>query len=132
MRSHSLLFRFLLITLPVLGISLWLHLLWQESAALPRGSDLIYLSYTVNFLLAAGIFVLLYGLRKKYKDQIGFMYMGGSLFKFIVFFIVFYPDYRADGMVTRSEFGAFFLPYLLCLILETVFTAKILLREPKG
>ncbi len=132
MGAYSLLFRFLLIIVPVLGISLWLHLLWQESTALPRGSDMIYLSYMVNFLLAAGIFVFLYGLRKKYKNQIGFMYMGGSLLKFMVFFIVFYPDYRADGMVTRSEFGAFFVPYLLCLILETVFTAKILLREPKG
>jgi hypothetical protein len=124
--------RFLLIALPVLGLSLWFHLLWQDSARIPRGSDMIYLSYIINFLLAAGIFYFLYGMRKKYKNQLGFMYMGGSLFKFIVFFVIFYPDYRADGMVTRSEFGTFFIPYLLCLILETVFTAKMLLREPKG
>ncbi|WP_372945595.1 DUF6168 family protein [Muriicola sp.] len=131
MRTSGLLPTFLFSLIIALLISFWLHLLWQDYAGLERGSDLLYLSYTVNFLLASGIFILLYMLRRKYKYQIGFIYMGGSLLKFLVFFLLFYPGYREDALVTKSEFGAFFIPYLLCLLFETVFTAKILLRNPK-
>jgi hypothetical protein len=132
MRDSRLVLGFLAFLITALLISLWLHLLWQEHMKWVQGKDMLFLSYFLNFLLATGIFLLLYSLRKKYKNQIGFMYMGGSLFKFLVFFLIFYPEYRADGVVTRSEFGAFFIPYLICLIFETVFTAKILLRDPKG
>ncbi len=131
MRTPGLVSSYLITLIVALLISLWLHLLWQDYIGLERGSDMLYLSYSVNFLLATGIFVLLFLLRKKYKHQIGFIYMGGSLLKFLVFFLLFYPGYREDAMVTRSEFGAFFVPYLLCLLFETVFTAKILLRNPK-
>jgi len=87
---------------------------------------MLLLSYVLNFILALAIFLSLYTLRKRFKNQIGFLYMGGSLLKFLIFFLVFYPGFRADGIVTKSEFAAFFIPYLLCLILETVYTAKML------
>ncbi|GGD49605.1 DUF6168 family protein [Muriicola marianensis] len=131
MRTPGLVSSYLISLIVALLISLWLHLLWQNYVGLERGSDMLYLSYSVNFLLATGIFVLLFLLRKRYKHQIGFIYMGGSLLKFLVFFLLFYPGYREDAMVTRSEFGAFFVPYLLCLLFETVFTAKILLTKPE-
>ncbi len=131
MRPLHLVIRFLSFLTPALLISLWLHLLWQENNALVRGADQLFLSYSVNFLLAAGIFLFLFSVRKKYRNQIGFIYMGGSLLKFLVFFLLFYPGYRLDGIVTRTEFAAFFIPYLFCLIFETVFTAKLLLKEPE-
>ncbi|NER09883.1 hypothetical protein SAMN06265375_101596 [Muriicola jejuensis] len=131
MRLPGLVIAFLTLLISVLLLSFWLHLLWQDYANIERGSDMLFTSYYVNFLLAAGIFLLLYGLREKYKNQIGFLYMGGSLIKFLVFFIVFYPEYRTDGIVTRSEFGAFFIPYLICLIFETAYASKILLSSPK-
>ena len=131
MRAANLVIAYLAILISTLLLSLWLHLLWQQYMNKEQGSDLIYLSYLVNFLLATAIFLALFGLRRRYKNHIGFLYMGGSLLKFLVFFLLFYPAYRADGIVSKSEFGAFFIPYLICLVMETVFTAKILLREPK-
>jgi hypothetical protein len=54
--------------------------------------------------------------------------MAGSLLKFLIFFIVFYPGYKADGEMDSLEFAAFFVPYAICLILETFFTSKMLHR----
>ena len=88
--------------------------------------NMILLSYATNFILAAGIYISLFLLRKKLKDQIGFLFMAGSLLKFVVFFLVFYPVYREDGQMDKLEFAAFFIPYALGLVIETIFTAKML------
>lgn len=109
-----------------LGILLLIHLQVQSYLNIPKWSDMLLLSYVLNFILALVIFLTLFALRIKLKNQIGFLYMGGSMLKFLIFFLVFYPGYRADGIVSTSEFAAFFIPYLLCLILETVYTAKML------
>lgn len=109
-----------------LGILLWIHLQAQSYLNIPKWSDMLLLSYLLNFILALVIFLSLFALRIKLKNQIGFLYMGGSMLKFLIFFLVFYPGYKADGIVSKSEFAAFFIPYLLCLILETVYTAKML------
>lgn len=109
-----------------LSILLLIHVQIQSYLNIPPWSDMLLLSYVLNFILALAIFLSLYTLRKRFKNQIGFLYMGGSLLKFLIFFLVFYPGFRADGIVTKSEFAAFFIPYLLCLILETVYTAKML------
>jgi len=129
MKIPRLVISFLAVLTSMLLISLVLHLQIQEYLNIEKWADMLMLSYGVNFLLATVILLILYLLRNKYKNQIGFLYMGGSLLKFLVFFIVFYPAYRADGIVTKSEFAAFFVPYLLCLILETVYTAKILQKQ---
>ena len=52
--------------------------------------------------------------------------MGGSFLKFIFFFIIFYPEYSADDDMNKVEFSAFFVPYAISLIVETVFMAKML------
>jgi F0F1-type ATP synthase assembly protein I len=115
-----------LLLLGSLGILFLIHLQAQLYLNIPSGSDMLLLSYVLNFILALAIFIGLFALRNRLKNQIGFLYMGGSMLKFLVFFLVFYPGYRADGIVSKSEFAAFFVPYLLCLILETVYTAKML------
>ena len=91
----------------------------------PLGNKIL-LSYIVNFVLAACIYVSLFFLRKKLKNQIGFLFMTGSLLKFVIFFLVFYPVYREDGQMDKLEFASFFIPYALGLVIETIFTAKML------
>ena len=90
--------------------------------------ELLYPGYGVNFLLAAVIFVGLLLARKKLKNALGFLFMGGSFLKFAVFFVVFYPDYKADGDIQNAEFAAFFVPYVFALIVETYFASKMLNR----
>jgi len=86
----------------------------------------IILAYFINGLLAIVIFLVLFFLRKKQRDQLGFLFMFGSFLKFALFFIFFYPSYNADGETTRLEFMAFFIPYIFSLLVETMSLIKLL------
>lgn len=103
-----------------------IHAAVQAHFGLPPYSNQIVLSYLLNFALAFGILMLLFFLRKKYSDQLGFLFMFGSFLKYAVFFVFFYPFYKADGQLERVEFFAFFIPYLVCLISETWYLIQLL------
>ena len=85
----------------------------------PVFENKIVLSYVINLLLAIAIFGFLYKYRERFKSQIGFLFLAGSFVKFAVFFIVFYPVYKGDNDISSLEFAAFFVPYAICLVLET-------------
>jgi uncharacterized membrane protein len=86
-------------------------------------------SYVVNNVLAAIIFTFLFRWRKRHIEKLGFLFMAGTGLKFLIFFIVFYPAFNADGELTKDEFVLFFVPYVLSTLIETVFLARILNRE---
>lgn len=112
----------------VAAIAFFVHLFFNnlliESITV---NQLIY-SYVVNMILACSVIILLYVLRKKMKDQLGFIFMASSLLKFVLFFFLFFPQYKADGVLTRLEFLTFFIPYVICLITESVILSKFLNR----
>ncbi|MEX0314694.1 MAG: DUF6168 family protein [Allomuricauda sp.] len=118
--------QFLALLVILLFVSFGLHILVLSNMELPTLDNLIVRSYVVNGLLAAIIFMLLYKFRQKLKNQIGFLFMGGSLLKFLFFFLLFYPTYKSDGDMSGLEFGAFFIPYAVALFLETSYTSKML------
>jgi len=128
MFKRSLPLQFVLSLILSLILALCIHLGVLYAKELPLFINLILWSYGINFLLAVIIFYLLYFYRRRFKDQIGFLYMAGSFLKFLVFFIVFYPFYKSDGKMDSLEFAAFFVPYTISLILETVFASKMLHR----
>lgn len=111
-----------------LVISYGLHSWLRKENGLMAFGDSLPGTYLFNFILAFGIVSLLYAFRRKLKNQIGFLFIAGSLLKFLGFFIFFYPGYATDGNLGRSEFAAFFVPYAVALILETLF-ASLLLRN---
>ena len=110
--------------LSILSVVFILHILVLYFLGLPLFNDMIIQAYVINLVLATGIFGFLYKMKEKYGNQLGFLFLGGSFLKFIVFFIVFYPHYTSDGDVSSLEFAAFFIPYVLCLIVETVSLVK--------
>ena len=116
----------------LLLVSFAAHLLVLSAKEEPLFGDLIVRSYVVNGVLAAAIYGLLYRFRVKLKNQIGFLFMGGSLIKFLFFFLLFYPTYIGDGTMSRQEFAAFFIPYAIALFLETYFTSKMLKNLEKS
>ena len=126
MGLSKLVWQYIMLLTVVLAVVLLAHSQILSLRGYPPWGDMLLRSYIVKFILAAAIFVGLFLLRNRFKNQIGFLYMGGSLLKFLVFFLVFYPPYRADGVVSKLEFAAFFIPYLICLIFETAYTAKML------
>lgn len=118
--------QFIILIIAVLSFSFVIHVFLLESMGLPKYENLIGRSYFINGLLASLIYLTLFLLKNKLKNQIGFLFIGGSLVKFIIFFILFYPTYMQDDSMERVEFFAFFIPYLLALIIETSFTFKML------
>lgn len=108
----------------LLTVAFCIHLGFLKLLELPIFENRIVLSYGVNLLLIVVVFGALFLLKNKYKSQLGFLFLFGSLFKFAVFFIVFYPFYKADSQISRLEFAAFFVPYSLGLIIETFSLSK--------
>lgn len=126
MPKFNVIVQFLLLLLCLLGVSFVAHTVLLDQGGYPKYDHQIILSYGVNGVLAAGIFSALYLFRNTLKNSIGFLFLLGSLIKFVVFFALFYPSYKADGDMSKFEFAAFFVPYAICLVLETFFTAKML------
>ena len=106
--------------------SYWIQLFVYSKYDIQIDLHLFQLSYFVNGLLAAFIFSALLFLKKKYNDQLGFLYMLGSFLKFGAFFLFFYPDFKFDGEVTKIEFSVFFVPYVISLLIETIDLIKVL------
>jgi F0F1-type ATP synthase assembly protein I len=86
-------------------------------------------TYLLNNLLAALVFTILYRLRKKHIEKLGFIFLAGTGLKFLAFFVFIYPTFHADGELSRNEFVIFFVPYALSTAVETVFLVRILNRE---
>jgi hypothetical protein len=88
--------------------------------------QLLLLSYGVNFAMAAIIVIALLRLPKRFQQSLGFFFLFGSLFKFLVYFLLFRPVYQSDGAVSKVEFFSFFIPYVFSLIIETtILIAKL-------
>ena len=99
---------------------MFLHLGLLALFDLPLWSHKLSLSYQLNLVLVSSIISVLFRAFEKNKEQVYLLFMSSSLFKFILFFIVFYPGYKADGMIQKIEFLTFFIPYFVGLSLETV------------
>ena len=126
MQKLSPVIQFVLLVVLTLIVVFVIHTYYLDTMGLPVFGNKIRLSYIVNASLALVIYIALYQFRFKLKDYIGFLFMGGSFIKFVFFFILFYPSYKIDGEMSRLEFAAFFIPYVICLFLETVYMAKML------
>lgn len=84
----------------------------------------IILSYSVNFAMALVILFFMERSLLKKSSYSGFIFMAGSGLKFLVFFLLFYPVYKSDGMMETTEFTSFFIPYGVCLTLEVIYLSK--------
>jgi len=113
----------------ILGIVFGVHLALLHYLKLPLFENFILQAYLINIFLAILIYTFLYILKNKYLDLLGFIFMAGSLLKFLFFFIFFYPIYRFDGQVVRLEAMSFLTPYLTCLVVETYYLVKLLNKD---
>ena len=116
---------FSLILGAVLGLAFGLHLWAGKHFQLPITISSLFWPYMVNYILAMLITFLLYFLRYKQTHNLGFIFMGSSFLKFAVFFIVFYPFYSEDDVVSSTEFAQFFVPYAISLTIETIFLIRV-------
>ena len=115
----SPLFKFSSGLIIILSVVFGIHVVILKQFDLPLFENRIVEAYLINGSLAILIYFSLYSLRNKMAQQLGFLYMGGSFIKFLLFFIFFYPFYKQDGSLDSLEFAAFFVPYVISLIIET-------------
>ena len=118
--------RFTIYLFVLLLIIFGAHLLVLNSQNLPLFDHKILLAYLVNFMLALGTFMLLFLLKEKLKNQLGFLFIGASFLKFVMFFLLFYPDYSSDQKMSTLEFSTFFVPYISSLAIEVLALTKML------
>ncbi|SHI93948.1 DUF6168 family protein [Aquimarina spongiae] len=117
------LLRFIFIFLVVVVGGYFIHMGMVTSFSLDRNQGIINFSYVFN-----GIFTLLFVIgilvfSNKFKDQIGFIFMGGSLVKIGLFIGIS----KLNNMdIDKNVFLDFFVAYLICLILEVYFVSRIL------
>lgn len=121
---NSAIFKFCIKISLILAVTFGAHLLLLNQFDKPLFDNKIVLSYIVNALMAIFIFMALYKLKDQFKEQLGFLFLAGSILKFVVFFLLFYGAYKADGTISKLEFAAFFVPYILCLVIETYSLSK--------
>ena len=96
----------------VLGVSYFIH---DYIVSL----DHLMLLYALNLSVACFVYWLVFLLRNKQKEYLGFYFLAGTLIKFIVFFKIVLPIFKENNIVSKTEFLSFFIPYLLSLFVET-------------
>ncbi len=129
MNSWSAVGKRVLILVAIVLAGLALHSVTYKYFEVGLGWKDLQFAYNVNLFLAGGIMVALMRMPERLQGSLGFLYLGGSMLKFLVFFIFFYPEYKADGDVSRLEFATFFVPYAICLIVETTVLVRMLNKQ---
>jgi len=89
-------------------------------------SDKIIESYLLNSFVAIIIYFMIYQFKDKFKNGLGFLFILGSLIKFLLFYALIYPSFKLDGNFSKYEFASFFIPYFTCLIYETLAVSTLL------
>ncbi len=98
--------------------------LFARKSSIPL--DLILMGYLLNFAMAMGIYYTMVSLAKKQNKNLGFVFLFGSTLKFAVYFLIFNPLFMQDGSLSKLEFFTFFIPYIACLVVETLALVKLL------
>ncbi|MGB0403833.1 MAG: hypothetical protein ACPGEG_07020 [Salibacteraceae bacterium] len=111
--------KFSLIVFFVCGLSFIIHISVLHFLDFEMFANRIILAYSGNYVLAIGILFGLMNAPERFKNSLGYLFMLGSVFKFIFFFLFFYPYFLEDGDISRVEFFTFFIPYSVSLISET-------------
>ena len=124
MIKRSLYFAILLLGLLLIVAGLHLVYLYANQIAIATTS--FVLCYGVNYLLALAIYITLLRMAEDQNKYLGFVFLFGSVLKFLVYFLIFDPLFRQDGDLSRVEFFLFFTPYLISLIAETVALVKLM------
>ncbi len=116
-------FRFLFLFTIVIAGSYLIHMSIINAFLLERNINIIKLSYIFNSIFTFVFTFIILLLSKKFKDQLGFIFMAGSLIKIGVFIAI---SKLSDFEINKNVFLDFFIAYLICLILEVYYVSKIL------
>ena len=116
----NFLIRLLVVTVMVFAM----HVFVLTSFETPLLNNKLVLSYSINTVSAILIFLVLFVLRHRFKNQLGFIFLFGSVLKFVLFILILYKPFYADGILSRKEFFTFFIPYFFTHVIEIFSLSK--------
>lgn len=85
----------------------------------------IELAYAINAIVSISICVSMVALQKIFESQIGFIFLGLSVLKMILLYLLLNPT-NEMGLVNKADAFTFFIPFGLNLVMELVFIVKLL------
>lgn len=119
----QLLLKFIFFLLLVLGLGYMIHIYFVSIISPEASLDLINFSYKFNvgftFLFTSTIIIL----SSKFKNQIGLIFLVTSAVKMGIFLFIIETS---DFSINKSVFLHFFIPYVLCLVLEITYIIKVI------
>ena len=118
--------RFFIALLLALLLSGALHASYFYANEMVLPFDALIICYGANFIMAAIVYAVLLLLAQRQSAYLGFFFLFGSAFKFIVYFLIIEPLLKQDGTLSYADFFLFFIPYLISLILETLAVINLL------
>ena len=95
-------------------VSYYLHNLYLSEPYLIK-------SYVLNALAASLVYLLAFFFGRTSQITIGLFFLLGTVFKALIFFVLIYPEFKQDGDQDSKEFFSFFIPYIISLIIETIY-----------
>lgn len=117
------LLRFIGVFLLILLGVYFVHTFIVNTVSLKSNTTILKLSYIFNALYTVVLVSFIMVLSKKFKDQIGFIFLAGSFLKIGVFVAIT----RLSSLgLDKNVFLDFFIPYVVSLILEVYYVSKIL------
>ena len=105
-----------------LGFSFTLHAsIITNFFKLPVPEFLIF-AYKFNFGITLLFTTTIIFLSVKFKEQIGFLFLGGSAVKLMLFMAI---SYFKGFQIDRTVAIDFFVPYTICLLIEIFIISQI-------
>jgi uncharacterized membrane protein len=108
-------------------ISLWLTQFLLQHYVF--SIDFYYSSYSIyifHFSATFLIYVVLVFIYRKFSDKAGFAFMGLSLLKMFAAVIFLLPLVLSEVNAVFANILAFFIPYFLFLVFETLYAVKLI------
>jgi hypothetical protein len=123
-------YQFLLVLLISMTIFFFIHLSYLNNNLTElRITNFLIKNYSINYISAGIIFIIIELVKKKNHQILGFIFMLGSLLKFAIYFLFIYSDIPDEVQIKKTYFLMFFIPYFISLANEVLFLSRLLNSE---
>lgn len=102
---------------------------YYGTAAISQVHDFFYATWSIYlflFVTTLLIYVLLLFVNANFPDFTGFAFLGTTFVKMMAAVVFLIPLIQSEGRETNLDIAAFFIPYFLFLLFETVFSVRLI------
>ena len=102
---------------------------YYGTAAISQDHDFFYATWSIYlflFVTTLLIYVLLLFVNANFPDFTGFAFLGTTFVKMMAAVVFLIPLIQSEGRETNLDIAAFFIPYFLFLLFETIFSIRLI------